>query len=244
MPVCICLSEFMSRGIDRHHQQLRLWPFLYSTHDLNNEKTNQTQFVQLTIILPAPRVSRVSKDRTIVYYANFTGHIQVSAAPTYCCYFSFFILNKMAGNSPYVRDALPLEYEEVALVIARAFHNDPLMNWMGSVPQKIVLPSRSSMDPAKLTSVSKQLEILYYFHHSLVLATHMVNGRIMGVFRKDDDGRDILTAACLWLPPNVRVDTPWIILRSKQYRTMFGSWRRPGGWGLTGLKVRRITLEA
>ena len=149
----------------------------------------------------------------------------------------------MSLGLPYVREAKPSEFDEVALVIARAFHNDPLMNWMGAISKKIPLPPRSSMSPTNLSALPKELEILYYFHHSLVLATHMVHGRVLIVCRSDGASQESIVAASLWVPPNTKIDTPLIIIRSKQYRTMFGSWRRPGGWGFTGLKVRRDTCQ-
>ena len=146
-------------------------------------------------------------------------------------------------NSTYTRAARPEEFEEIALVAARAFHNDPLMNWMGSVAHKITLPQRSNMSTSSLSNLAKGLEILFYFHHSIILSTHLVQGRIMVVVRPETEGHEKILAACLWLPPGARVDTLWIILRSKQYRTIFGTLRRPGGWGFTGLKVWFLHLQ-
>jgi len=141
-------------------------------------------------------------------------------------------------SGPYVRAALPHEFPAASQVQARAFANDPLMNWLGSVQDRIDLPRRYSREQ----DMPKDMLLLYYFNNSLTLATHLVGGKVMVVVVPEGHEERIVSVA-LWIPPGKKVDGPLTIIRSQQYRGMFGNWKRPGGWGFTGFYRAAILFQ-
>jgi hypothetical protein len=141
------------------------------------------------------------------------------------------------GKQPYIRDARPSEFAEIGRLQCRAFANDPVMNWFGSVPDEVEVPSRSALKNKR--DMPKHFLLLYYFYNSLTRATDICGGRIVVVVvpNENDTGERILSAA-LWMPPAAKVDSIFVIAKSRQHRTMFGDLRSPGGWGFTGFSVQ------
>lgn len=105
------------------------------------------------------------------------------------------------------------------------------MKWFGSVSRLVSVPSADDMKNTLLWRLPKELELLYYFFNAYV--------------RPEPDvlKSEKIVSVAAWFPPGARIDSPLIILKSKQHRTLFGWWRRLGGWGLRGLKVSIICLH-
>ena len=146
----------------------------------------------------------------------------------------------MTGSGAYVRKAKSHEFDAASFVMARAFSNDPLLNWMGSVRRQMPRPGLGS----KQRDWPKEFLLLYYIYNSLSIATHIIGGHVMLVVVPDPQSakKERIAAASLWTPPGKGLSSPLTVLRSKQWRVMFGDWRRPGGWGFRGLKVGPFTI--
>lgn len=138
-------------------------------------------------------------------------------------------------STAYVREALPKEFEDLGRLAGRAFANNAIVNWIRSAKQSIDLQKT-------LTKTErKELELLYYFMESLATSTRLVGGRVSVVVVPDEVfGSEKIVATAFWVPPNKKLDSIYVILRSQQHRAILGSWRYPGGWGWTGLKVSYI----
>ena len=136
--------------------------------------------------------------------------------------------------APYVREAFLEEYNIAARLCSLAFINIPLINWIGSLKEPIALGQPFSKDQ------HKHVEILYYFYQSLIISTRILGGRVMVVaVPNTSTGIEDVGAVGLWIPPGKlhKLDSLSILLRSRQYRTVFGTLKNPGGWGFTAIKV-------
>ena len=142
------------------------------------------------------------------------------------------------SNSAYVRDAKPEEFEDVAIICARAFITDPFFNWAGSVREPTKLSSEQTISIETLHSLPKHIRTLFHLNHSMVLSTRVLGGRILVTVRPEDGGKEKICSIALWLPPGKHVDGLVTLVRSKQYRIPFGTLTNPGGWGITGVKVK------
>lgn len=147
------------------------------------------------------------------------------------------------SDTVYVRDAKPDEYEYAAIVYARAFVTDPIHYWMGSVSKQVILPSGQTIDRDTILTLPKHIKTLFHLHHSLILSTQYVGGRVLVTVRPEENGKEKIVSVTLWIPPLVRVDGPLTVTYAKQYRTIFGTMQSPGGWGLVGLKARICILK-
>lgn len=149
-------------------------------------------------------------------------------------------------NDVYIREALPTELETITIarLLTRAFAQDPSMNWFGSVSRLVPVPSTDDMKATPLWRLPKELELLYYFMNAYIVSVHLSGGHITVAVRPEPDGSEKIVSVAAWFPPGAKIDNPIIILKSKQHRTLFGSWRRPGGWGLRGLKVYTCHMSA
>lgn len=146
-------------------------------------------------------------------------------------------MGKTPSLSTYIREARPDELKDAAGVLARAFVTDPAMHWFSEAKVPIKLPRPDDK------KVPKSFKTLYYFHHSLLVTTSLSGGHILVVVDKDranDQGKEDILAMSMWFPPGKKPDAPLVVLKSKQYRAMFGTWKYPGGWGLLGLVVREL----
>jgi len=146
------------------------------------------------------------------------------------------------SDTAYVRDAKPGEFEYAAIVYARAFVSDPLHTWMGSVSKPVILPSGQTIDRDTILTMPKHIKTLFHLHHSLILSTQYVGGRVL-VSVRPENGEEKIVSVTLWIPPLVKVDGPLTVMHAKQYRTVFGTLQSPGGWGLVGLKRVAISYE-
>lgn len=147
------------------------------------------------------------------------------------------------SDTAYVRDAKPDEYEYAAIVYARAFVTDPLNYWMGSVSKQIIVPSGQTIDKESILTLPKHIKTLFHLHHSLILSTQYVGGRVLVTVRPEEDDKEKIVSVTLWIPPLVKVDGPLTVIHAKQYRTIFGTMQSPGGWGLVGLKASVCIAE-
>ena len=139
----------------------------------------------------------------------------------------------------YVREALPGEYDAIARLLARATAHDPTMNWFGSVSRPVPVPSADEMKDTPLWRLPKELELLYYFRRAYVVSAVLSGGHITVAVRPEPDGSEKIVSVAAWFPPGARIDNLLVVIKSKQHRSIFGTWRRPGGWGIRGLKVRK-----
>ena len=141
----------------------------------------------------------------------------------------------MTDSGAYLRNAESHEFDAASFVIARAFSNDPLLNWMGSVKRQMPRPGLESTQ----SDWPKEFLSLYFYYDSLSIATHIMGGHVLLVIIPDSRSakKERIAAVSLWTPPGKSVASPLTILRSKQWRAMFGHWSRLGGWGFSGLKV-------
>lgn len=146
------------------------------------------------------------------------------------------------GNNVFIREALDTEHDAIARLLTRAFAQDPSMNWFGSVTRLVPVPSADEMKNTPLWRLPKELELLYYFRYAYVVSAHLSGGHITVAVRPEPDGSEKIVSVAAWFPPGAKIDNPLVILKSKQHRTLFGSWRRPGGWGLRGLRVCAVVL--
>lgn len=119
------------------------------------------------------------------------------------------------------------------------------MKWFGSVSRLVSVPSADDMKNTLLWRLPKELELLYYFFNAYVVSAHLSGCYIIVAVRPEPDvlKSEKIVSVAAWFPPGARIDSPLIILKSKQHRTLLGWWRRLGGWGLRGLKVSIICLH-
>lgn len=145
---------------------------------------------------------------------------------------------EMPPPSPtaYIRDATPADFKQLAKMQTRAFATDPLMLWFGNAQKKWKVP-------AKDEELKNPLKTLYHFYNGLAKATLLVGGRITMMVDKDEKGKEEILSVAQWIPPGKKLDTPLLILRSKQYKTIMGTPKHLGGWGISGLIVRILSLS-
>ncbi|KAJ7685741.1 hypothetical protein DFH06DRAFT_1159254 [Mycena polygramma] len=113
---------------------------------------------------------------------------------------------------PYVRDAGPSDFEEISSFEARAFADDPEMNWFGGLSTAIAdeRPPRNG----------RSLENLRIFLDSVNRSVHLVSGRVMVVAVPQDSGREKLVAFAAWVPPHRVIEGTLTTIRSKAYRSL------------------------
>lgn len=151
---------------------------------------------------------------------------------------------KMSGQAPsvYVRDAHPSEFDYLARLETRAFANDPLMSYVGGLREYPKMPEEYDGPYAK------NARALYFFCHSLLLSAKYTNGRILVVVEKAPDSEkgasERIVAGSVWCSPGAKLDGLWLTFRAMQYRVMIGTLTQPGGWGITGYKVRSSFVRA
>ena len=79
-----------------------------------------------------------------------------------------------------------------------------------------------------------------YFIDSIVQSVHMIGGRITVVaIPNEKTGAEDIASVGFWIPHSKlrEFDKVSVMVRSKQYRAIFGTWNDFGGWGWTLLSV-------
>ncbi|PPR06494.1 hypothetical protein CVT26_004582 [Gymnopilus dilepis] len=120
---------------------------------------------------------------------------------------------------PHIRLATPLDFDELADVALRAFIEDPVMNYFGSVKKILEIDT-----DVKESADRRQ------FYVFLLRACHYVGGRItVAVDKPEGAAKERVLAAALWLPPRKRL-AAWMLptmLKSGMFSVL-------KGWGWTG----------
>ncbi|KAJ7746358.1 hypothetical protein B0H16DRAFT_962902 [Mycena metata] len=115
----------------------------------------------------------------------------------------------------YVRDARPSDLEKISEFAARAFADDPEMNWFGGL-------STAIMDDNPPLSVRK-LENLRIFLDSVNRSVTLVGGRVTVVAIPQGSGQEEIVAFAAWVPPHKVIEGTMTAIRARTYRSLF-SW--------------------
>lgn len=142
------------------------------------------------------------------------------------------------GNNVYIREVLHTDHDAIARLLTRAFTQDPSMNWFGSVPRLVPVPSADDMKNTPLWRLLKELELIYYFFNAYLVSAHLPGCHIIVAVRPEPDvlESEKVVSVAAWFPPAARIDGPLIILKSKQHRTLWvvEATRRMGITGSDG----------
>ncbi|KAF8875329.1 hypothetical protein CPB84DRAFT_1838769 [Gymnopilus junonius] len=122
-------------------------------------------------------------------------------------------------EEPHIRLSTPADFDELADVALRAFIEDPVMNYFGSVKKMLEI----DVD-VKASAARRQ------FYVFLLKACFFIGGRItILVDRPAGSTKERLLAGALWLPPHKRL-AAWMI----PTMVKSGVISVLKGWGLTG----------
>jgi hypothetical protein len=126
--------------------------------------------------------------------------------------------------TPYVREARPADFDEIAALQARAFTGDPEMNWFAGLST-----ADSAQTPAQSARCLRNLEL---FMESIARAVYIVGGRltVVAIPPEDSGGGERLVAFAAWVPPKKTIDGQITGIRAKFHRSV---WK----WGLSALWV-------
>ncbi|KAJ7164000.1 hypothetical protein C8R43DRAFT_259594 [Mycena crocata] len=127
-------------------------------------------------------------------------------------------------SHPYVREARPCDFEEISALSARAFADDPEMNWFGGLSTAIA----DELPPRNIHA----LENLRIFLDSLNRSVDIVGGRVTVVAVPQESGSEKLAAMAAWVPPHSIVEGTLTAIRAKQYRSLF-TWGMSFVWRAT-----------
>ncbi|KAJ7284576.1 acyl-CoA N-acyltransferase [Mycena rebaudengoi] len=124
----------------------------------------------------------------------------------------------MPIGEPYVRAAQPSDFDEISAFEARAFADDPEMNWFGG---------RSiAMAAEDVRRKTRSLENLRVFLDSVTRGVHLVGGRVAVVAIPRGSGGERLVAFAAWVPPHKVIEGTLTVIRSKSYRSVLA-------WGIS-----------
>ncbi|KAJ7163993.1 acyl-CoA N-acyltransferase [Mycena crocata] len=115
-------------------------------------------------------------------------------------------------SQPYIRDARPTDLEEIASFEARAFAEDPEMNWFAGLSTAI-----SDQPPPQNV---RSLNNLGVFLDSINRGVDIVGGRITVVAIPQDTGPEKIVAFASWIPPHKIIEGTLTTIRSKAYRSI------------------------
>ncbi|KAF7349233.1 hypothetical protein MSAN_01712700 [Mycena sanguinolenta] len=124
----------------------------------------------------------------------------------------------MNHQGPYVREARPSDFDEISAFDARAFADDPEMNWFGGLKTAIA-------DEAP-TQKAGSLENLRLFLDTINRSVALVGGRVTVVAIPQESGPEKLVAFAAWVPPHKVIEGTLTSLRAKAHRSLFA-------WGFT-----------
>lgn len=125
-------------------------------------------------------------------------------------------------RGPYVREARRSDFEAISTFEARAFANDPEMNWFGGL--SIAIAEEAPPDSAR------SLENLRIFLDSVNRGVDIVGGRVTVVAIPQETGSEKLVALAAWVPPHKVIEGTLTSIRSKAYRSILA-------WGFSLLWV-------
>lgn len=145
----------------------------------------------------------------------------------------------------YIREAVLSDFDAIARLLTQAFIHDPLINWFGSRQDFITAPSPENMQILPLGKLPKDIELIFHLRYALLLSVHFSGGRVTVLVRRDSQNFEQILSVATWQPPREWSSVPTTAIKVKQYRSViFGTWRQPGGWGLSGLKARYSHYES
>ncbi|KAF7361362.1 hypothetical protein MSAN_01168900 [Mycena sanguinolenta] len=124
----------------------------------------------------------------------------------------------MTDQRPYVREARRSDFEEISAFEARAFADDPEMNWFAGLTAAIADESP--------TQSAQSLENLRKFLDSVNRSVALVDGRVTVLAIPQESGSEKLVAFASWVPPHKVIEGTMTSIRSKAFRSLFT-------WGFT-----------
>ncbi|KAJ7116445.1 hypothetical protein C8R44DRAFT_208899 [Mycena epipterygia] len=115
-------------------------------------------------------------------------------------------------REPYVREVRRSDFEEISAFEARAFADDPEMNWFGGLSTAIAkeAPPQSA----------RSLENLRIFLDSVNRGVDIVGGRVTVVAIPQEMDSEKLVAFAAWVPPHKVIEGTLTSIRSKAYRSV------------------------
>ncbi|KAJ7183192.1 hypothetical protein C8R46DRAFT_1186343 [Mycena filopes] len=132
----------------------------------------------------------------------------------------------VAVQKPYTREATAADWEEISTLAARAFADDPEMNWFGGLSTGIA-------DTNNPTDKALKLENLRQFLDSIGRSVELVGGRATVVAIPQNAGPEKLVAFAAWVPPHQAIEGILTGLRARTYRSLYA-------WGLTMFWASKI----
>lgn len=143
----------------------------------------------------------------------------------------------------YVRDAVPDDFDPITRLLTRAFLHDPLIHWFGSFSAPIPMPGSQEIWGERSTKLPKDIELIYHVRYAFLVSVYLDHGHIIVCVRRETDNAEKILSIAAWLPHRNRCDGTSAVRKFKLFlKVIFGTWRRPGGWGLSGLKVHKILV--
>ncbi|KAJ7220314.1 hypothetical protein GGX14DRAFT_355419 [Mycena pura] len=130
-------------------------------------------------------------------------------------------------TEPYVRDATFADLDAISAFEARAFQDDPEMNWFAGLDTAI-----TDAPPPQSARALKNLRV---FLDSVNRSVLIVGGRITVVAIPQESGAERLVAFAAWVPPHKVIEGTMTSLRGKAYRSIFS-------WGLSSVRDQRATV--